>query len=564
MRKNLYLPILASILLLLSACGKINDRPTGSIDENTQESITTESATSVEPATDGSTDGTSDTGTQDKEPIVPAISGGLSVVSGYLAGVGTDGKVILLKSSTADRLDTEAIGKWENLTQIIIGGHDRLSGRSAVGLKSDGTVYAAGYNLQGWSDIVQVAASDSEIIGLKKDGTVLSKGTAYADKNKWQDIVQVSAGHEFMVGLKKDKTVVAAGDNTYGQCEVSSWTDVELLSAGYNHVVGLRSDGTVLAAGVHFAGQCDVSEWTNIIFVAAGRDFTVGVKSDGTVVATGCNIEKRCAGTESWTDVAYVYAGENTVFGVTRDGKIMEAGYLNGITAAEVQNLALPVSAFDIDFSKKLASVEQKYTDIPVKAEAYGLDGEKAELCKPEEGMLRAGSFAVKVSDDIAEKIYYLSDENAIAVYQKADFEYYYDAKADCIVCMPARVCIIQAETDIAASVTNITPSWLIGDEKERREVNEYIHTVLKQVCELAGKEYTYGDVQYVGEDGSIRGSELWELYLEHKDRLTVESRVYYTFNPPTDFPNIYEENAGEYNVLQDYFRISAELFEVK
>jgi alpha-tubulin suppressor-like RCC1 family protein len=35
--------------------------------------------------------------------------------------------------------------------------------------------------------------------------------------------VAVAAGCAHSVGLKSDGTVIAAGDDTYGQCEVSSW-----------------------------------------------------------------------------------------------------------------------------------------------------------------------------------------------------------------------------------------------------------------------------------------------------------------------------------------------------
>lgn len=573
MRKKIYLIILASMLLF--ACGRADDTPTGNIGESTTENTSTEATTTeditateptttdntdviTEPTTEDNTDKTTEpTSEVEKEAVTPVLTGTITSGLGYIAGVDANGKVCLLKNSTANGLDEEVIGQWENLTSIAIGGQYFPYGRDVVGLKADGTVYALKNNLQSWKDIVMIDASDSDIIGLKKDGTVLTKGAAYINKNEWQDIVQVSAGHEFLVGLKKDKTVVAGGVNTFGQTEVDNWTDVEMVSAGYNHVVGLRSNGTVLAAGAHFLGQCDVAEWKDIVFVAAGEDFTVGVKSDGTVVATGYNIEKRCTGIEDWTNVAYVFAGENCVVGVTKDGKVLGAGYLGTIDVAGLEDIVMPVANFDIDFSKQLAAVEQKYIELEVKA--IDFDGEVTYL-EPENGILKAGNFAVKVSEEIADRICYLSGENSIDIYFKGDFSYKYDSTEKCITYWPARVGLIESNTDISSSIAAITPEWVMGDEQERKEVNEYIHTVLKQICDLAGKEYTYQDYVYIAEDGKVRGSDLVELYFEYEGKLGVTERVYYTLGSPTDVQLTHEENGEEFGAIFEYLRTSAEI----
>lgn len=38
----------------------------------------------------------------------------------------------------------------------------------------------------------------------------------------------IAAGRGHTVALKSDGTVVAVGDNTYGQCNVSSWHNIRL------------------------------------------------------------------------------------------------------------------------------------------------------------------------------------------------------------------------------------------------------------------------------------------------------------------------------------------------
>ena len=180
-----------------------------------------------------------------------------------------------------------------------------------VGLKSDGTVVAVGYNrdgqcdVSGWKNIVAISAGEYHTVGLKSDGTVVAVGYNYNGRcyvSGWADIVAIRAGNEHTVGLKADGTVVAAGYNKYGRCDVSGWKNIVAISAGKNHTVGLKSDGTVVAVGVDGSGQCDVGGWENIVAIRAGYYHTVGLKSDGTVVAVGNNKYGQCD-VSGWQDI---------------------------------------------------------------------------------------------------------------------------------------------------------------------------------------------------------------------------------------------------------------------
>lgn len=76
-----------------------------------------------------------------------------------------------------------------------------------------------------------VSAGTKHTVGLKSDGTVVAVGfnnCGQCDVSGWTDIVAVSSGYEHTVGLKSDGTVVAVGYNKYGQCDVSGWTDIKL------------------------------------------------------------------------------------------------------------------------------------------------------------------------------------------------------------------------------------------------------------------------------------------------------------------------------------------------
>ncbi len=68
-------------------------------------------------------------------------------------------------------------------------------------------------------------------VGLKSDGTVTAAGLnkhGQCEVSDWRDIVAVAAGCAHTLGLRSDGTVAAAGDNDYGQCEVSDWRDIQL------------------------------------------------------------------------------------------------------------------------------------------------------------------------------------------------------------------------------------------------------------------------------------------------------------------------------------------------
>ncbi len=117
---------------------------------------------------------------------------------------------------------------------------------------------------------------------------------------------RIAAGGRHTVGLQSDGTVVAAGDNTYGQTNVSSWSGVIQVAAGARHTVGLKSDGTVFAAGDNSQGQLNVSDWTDIKMVACSDYDTLGLKNDGTVVTTGMHGYSDVA---DWHDVTAISGG---------------------------------------------------------------------------------------------------------------------------------------------------------------------------------------------------------------------------------------------------------------
>lgn len=76
-----------------------------------------------------------------------------------------------------------------------------------------------------------IAAGPRHTVGLKSDGTVTAAGdnkNGQCEVSNWRDIVAVAAGSYHTIGLKSDGTVTAAGGNEYGQCKVSGWRGIQL------------------------------------------------------------------------------------------------------------------------------------------------------------------------------------------------------------------------------------------------------------------------------------------------------------------------------------------------
>ncbi len=236
------------------------------------------------------------------ETIRPSAQGLLAVESRCTIGLRSDGTVVAAGWNKTGQCN---VSDWQDIVAVCAGYSH------TVGLRSDSTVVAVGRNDYGqcdvsdWRDIVAVCVGYSHTVGLRSDGTVVAAGESFfvarntCKISDWRDIVAVCAGESHAVGLRSDGTVVAVGGNTYGECNVSDWCDIVAVCAGYSYTVGLRSDGTVVAVGHNLYGQCNVSDWCDIVAVCAGDFYTVGLRSDGTVVAVGHNLYGQC-GVSDW------------------------------------------------------------------------------------------------------------------------------------------------------------------------------------------------------------------------------------------------------------------------
>jgi alpha-tubulin suppressor-like RCC1 family protein len=183
------------------------------------------------------------------------------------------------------------IPKLTNVSDVAMGL------RSAFALKTDGTVWAWGFNgncqsgsrafenknspvkVSGLSEVKQIAVSTNFALALKTDGTVWGWGAGYyigqdsvsdictpVKIDSLSNVTSIAAGDSSGYAVRDDGTVMAwgfpeegslgTGSNSYSQTPTPVLiSDVSSVSVGYEHVLALKRDGTVWAWGNNLFGR---------------------------------------------------------------------------------------------------------------------------------------------------------------------------------------------------------------------------------------------------------------------------------------------------------------------
>ena len=243
-------------------------------------------------------------------------------------GLKSDGTVLVAGAKGG----VEEVLTWNGIKALSVLQYGR--GCFVAGLSADGKVRSAGesfgdrglVNVSSWKDIVKIEVGSDHIVGLKSDGTVVAAGNnrdGQCEVSCWTDVVAISASWHHTVGLRKDGSVLATGENKDGQCNVDEWRDVIKIKTSDHHTVGLKSNGTVLAVGDNEYDQCDLEEWKDIIDIYLDSTSTFGLRSDGTVVASYC-LEDASDHLMPWRRVVDMYVCNDTpgVYPLLADGTI--------------------------------------------------------------------------------------------------------------------------------------------------------------------------------------------------------------------------------------------------
>lgn len=231
-------------------------------------------------------------------------------------------------------------------------------GEHSLGIKTDGTLWAWGWNGYG-------------ALGLDS-GTDYSSPVQVGSQNTWQSISGGSA--YFSAGIKIDQTLWAWGNNNDGEIGRSntvnysspvqvagSWASV---SCGYNHMGAIKPNGQLWLWGANLYGQLGNNQNNNNYsspiqvsgtwsVVSCGYAYTMGIKTDGTLWAWGYNNGGRLGissavdrsspvqvgSDSSWVDV--FTTSYNTV-ATKSDGTVWTFG--NGFNGLNAQGVSSTIS----------------------------------------------------------------------------------------------------------------------------------------------------------------------------------------------------------------------------
>lgn len=277
----------------------------------------------------------------------------------FSGGVTVDGGV---EFSGRNFAGEENIYKWSDIVSVaacneIFAG---LKKDGTVSIAKRKQNYNYTVDTSQWSDIVQISVGEQLIVGLKADGTLLCQGideelnkAATNGSNGWSGIVEIDTGWQHIVGLDQNGNIHIAGYNKdYLQNKMNEkkeeWENADIIAIatggsigsgkhGRGHIVALKSDGHVIAAGDNEFGQCEVSEWKDIVAIAAGDYHTVGLKSDGTVVTTqkidfrhnGIDFRDSSIEIAKWKNIVEISAGYGYTLALQDNGEVVSAGNKN-------------------------------------------------------------------------------------------------------------------------------------------------------------------------------------------------------------------------------------------
>ena len=180
-----------------------------------------------------------------------------------------------------------------NWKQVSLGSNHTLA------IKTDGTLWAWGYNLYG-----QVG-----------DNTLANRSTPrqIGTNTNWKQVFAgPNSGHA--QAIKTDGTFWAWGNNFYGQVgdntranrstprQIGTDTNWRQVAGGGNHSIAIKTDGTLWAWGYNTYGQVgdntrahrstprQIGTDTNWKQVAPGNNHSLAIKTDGTLWAWGRNV----------------------------------------------------------------------------------------------------------------------------------------------------------------------------------------------------------------------------------------------------------------------------------
>ena len=319
-------------------------------------------------------------------------------------------------------------------------------------LKSDGTVWAAGYNEYGQlgdssttntSEFVQVTGIPEKVIAitagghssyaLTESGKVYGWGYNYEGQlgrgstsqnnpnatpqkmQKVSNIIQMSAGDNHIVMLDADGTVWSTGHNYYGQLGTNNKTNysipqqmrtgtttvlnnIKKVSAGSLHTLALAENGTVYSLGYNYYGQLGTRNTTNymlpVTMVDSKGNTVTGVKD---IEANGytsiLSIKPTTTGTEgNLSQTAGIY-----VTGYNNYGQLFnqDTKTLTSLTKVQEDKNIITMASTQSISSQTSAIVDDSGLVYTVGYNGYGAMGNKTTTSTTEPANISEASLEV-------------------------------------------------------------------------------------------------------------------------------------------------------------------------
>jgi len=262
----------------------------------------------------------------------------------YSWGVGNSG-CLGLGNTNIQYSSPKQVGSLTNWSSVYAGN----TGPSTFAIKTDGTLWAWGYNLQG-----QLGLGNTTPYSSPKQVGALTN---------WS---KLNLGYDHTLAVKTDGTLWAWGANTHGQLglgnttyfsspkQIGALTNWSNVSCGVYYTLATKTDGTLWGWGYNNYGQLglnnttqysspkQVGALTNWLTVAAGAYSTFAIKTDGSIWSwgsgsSGClgfgnttnySSPKQIGSLTNWSTVVINFLG-NSPFSIKTDGTLWGWGSNN-------------------------------------------------------------------------------------------------------------------------------------------------------------------------------------------------------------------------------------------
>ena len=210
--------------------------------------------------------------------------------------------------------------KRENINRLSV------SETTVIYIEDSGAIGFSGSNTNGQlndlavANAIKVCEGDGFSVVLNEDGTIKSSGLLAKDKKEvegWKNIVDIAAGNKHVVAVDSNGRVYCAGDSE--ACDIEGTRNVTKVFATNNAAITLSDVGTLTYEGT-FIGSSYLKEFLNIKDIASSDNILVILNSDNTL-----NVYSK-SGTylksETWTEIVDVACGDDFVAGLDQYGKV--------------------------------------------------------------------------------------------------------------------------------------------------------------------------------------------------------------------------------------------------